>query len=66
MFKVHEEKDAPEGATVIVSGGIAQKRAGVWYSGMEEPMFSRPIQWNVTWWAEIYYGEKPPKMDEES
>ena len=38
---------------VLVSGGIAQYRKGVFLSGMEDPQFRREIQWNVTMWAEI-------------
>lgn len=35
---------------VIVHGGIAQYRNGVFYTGMETPQFRRPIQWAVTHW----------------
>jgi len=38
---------------VIVPGGMAQYRGGLWYSGMEEPMFQRPIQWEVTRWMQL-------------
>lgn len=42
-----------EGKAVIVAGGLAKYRRGVWYSGMEEPPFSRPIEWEVEWWMPI-------------
>jgi len=39
-----------EGQIVFVGGGVAQYRDGVFYTGMEDPRYERPIQWNVTWW----------------
>ena len=51
---------APEYTTVFVAGGIAQKRNGVWFTGMEEPMFQRAIEWPVTVWMPL---PAPPKQD---
>lgn len=42
-----------EGQFVIVEGGIAQYRDGVFYTGMEEPRYTRPIQWAVAWWLPL-------------
>ena len=39
-----------DGEPVLVSGGTAVWRDGVWYTGMEEPLFQRPIEWKVTHW----------------
>lgn len=39
--------------TVLVAGGVAQYRSGVWYTGMEEPLFRRPIEWPVTYWMPL-------------
>lgn len=48
------ENTAPKGVPVIVSGGIAMKKTGgLWYTGMEEPMYQRPIQWEVKGWMPI-------------
>ena len=44
------EREPDEGQIVGVDGGIAQYRNGVFYTGMEEPKFTRPIQWEVKWW----------------
>lgn len=41
------------GQTVLVSGGTAQLKNGVWYTGMEEPLFRRPIEWTVTHWMPL-------------
>ena len=38
---------------VIVHGGIAQYRSGVFYTGMEDPRYQRPIQWLVTHWMPL-------------
>jgi hypothetical protein len=38
---------------VIVAGGVAQYRQGNWWTGMEEPLFQRRIQWKPTWWMPI-------------
>lgn len=44
----------PKGVPVIVCGGVAMlKTGGVWYSGMEEPLFQRPLEWTPKWWAAI-------------
>lgn len=42
-----------EGQIVFVEGGVAQFRSGVFYSGMEEPKYHRPIQWSVEWWLSM-------------
>jgi len=28
-------------------------RNGVWFSGMTEPLFKRPLTWDPKWWARI-------------
>ena len=40
----------PPNTTVIVPYGIARLRDGVWYTGMEQPLFMREIKWPVTHW----------------
>ena len=49
-----------DGQIVIVAGGIAQYRDGVFYTGMEEPMYQRPIEWSVTWWEPLRYQTSAP------
>ena len=45
---------APKGVPVIVAGGVAmQKTGGEWFTGMEEPLYQRPLQWEPTWWMPI-------------
>jgi len=45
---------APKGVPVLVAGGVAMKKTGgQWFTGLEEPLFQRPIEWKVTWWAPI-------------
>ena len=45
---------APKGVPVLVAGGIAMlKTGGVWYSGMTDNPFTRPLNWEPKWWAEI-------------
>jgi hypothetical protein len=39
---------------VFVDGGVAQFRDGVFYTGMEDPRYTRPIQWEVKWWLPIF------------
>ncbi len=52
---------APEnGRIVFVHGGVAQYRDGVFYTGMEDPRWARPIQWVVEWWLPI---EKDPRAE---
>jgi len=52
---------APKGAPVLVAGGIAMKKTGgQWFTGMEEPAFEHPIQWEVKWWAPIPEQNEPP------
>jgi len=44
----------PVGVCVIVAGGVAKiKEDGIWYTGMEEPVFERPLEWSPKWWAKI-------------
>ena len=38
---------------VLVSGGTAMFFDGAWYTGMEEPLFRRAIEWKVTHWRPI-------------
>ena len=47
-------ESAPKGAPVLVAGGIAMKKTGgVWYSGMTDEPFTRPLNWEPKWWAVI-------------
>ncbi len=43
-----------EGEIVFVQGGVAQYRKGLYYTGMEDPRWERPILWTVTWWYPAY------------
>lgn len=44
----------PKGVAVIVAGGVAMmKTGGEWFTGMEEPLFGRPLEWVPKWWAAI-------------
>ena len=55
------ELDPPvEGQIVLVHGGVAVYRDGVFYTGMEVPQYQRPIQWTVTHWAALPI---PPMAD---
>lgn len=48
------KKMPPEGVPVIVAGGIAMlKTDGKWYTGMEEPLFQRALEWTPKWWMKI-------------
>lgn len=48
------EELPPNGVPVIVCGGVAMmKTGGEWFSGMEEPLFERPLEWTPTWWMKI-------------
>ncbi|KKL78801.1 hypothetical protein LCGC14_2021280, partial [marine sediment metagenome] len=47
------EQMPAEKLPVLVDGGMAMWRDGVWYTGMEEPWFQRPIEWTVRRWAPI-------------
>jgi hypothetical protein len=43
---------APKGAPVLVAGGIAMRKTGnVWVTGMDEPAFTRELNWTPKWWA---------------
>jgi len=45
---------APKGVPVLVAGGIAmRKTGGGWFTGMEEPAFTRELNWEPKWWAFI-------------
>lgn len=50
------------GVPVIVSGGLAmRKTGGEWFTGMEEPLYMRKIEWEVTHWMPL---PAPPKVDD--
>lgn len=52
---------APKGIPVLVAGGIAMKKTGgQWFTGMAEPAFERPIEWEVKWWSPIPQQNQPP------
>ena len=55
MKWIEIDKDGPptENVIVLVSGGTAKYRNGQWYSGMEEPLFCRQIEWEVKCWMPI-------------
>lgn len=45
---------APKGIPVLVEGGLAmQKTGGLWYSGMEEPLYARQLSWKPTHWQPL-------------
>ena len=50
MWIKTSERLPKEHTTVLVSGGVAQFIGGVWYTGMEEPLFRRRIMWPVEYW----------------
>ena len=53
------ESKAPKGVPVIVRGGLAMKKTGgEWFSGMEEPLYQRPLQWKPDCWMFI---PEPPE-----
>ena len=57
-----------QGQYVLVAGGIALQRDGVWFSAMEGVPY-RPIQWTVTHWQPLPSAPKPlltPTDKEES
>lgn len=43
----------PEFQPVIISGGIGMMKHGLWFSGMEYPLYERPLEWKPTWWMKI-------------
>jgi hypothetical protein len=48
------EKLPPKGVPVIVSGGVAMLKTGnEWFTGMEAPLFERPLGWTPRWWMKI-------------
>ncbi len=56
----------PRGAPVLIAGGVAMKKIdGYWYSGMEEPAFTRKLNWKPEWWAAIPSRNDPllPKVN---
>ena len=47
-------RTAPEGAPVLIAGGIAMKKTGgKWFSGMSDEPFTRELNWEPKWWAAI-------------
>ena len=56
MHNWQPEHEAPKNVPVIVNGGTAMKKEdGCWYTGMEEPLFQRPIEWEVKGWMPLPY-----------
>lgn len=54
----------PKGVPVIVAGGTAMlKTGGEWFSGMEEPLYQRPLAWKPQWWARIPTDNDVPPPD---
>ena len=51
-----------ENQVVIVHGGVAQYRQGLFYTGMEDPRYARPILWPVTCWQPL---PEPPPTEEQ-
>lgn len=50
----HPPETAPKGVPVLVAGGVAmRKTGGEWYTGMSDPPFQRPLEWQPKWWAHI-------------
>lgn len=48
------EELPPKGVPVLVAGGVAMmKTGGEWFTGMEEPLFQRPLKWTPKWWMKI-------------
>ena len=56
---------APKGVPVLIAGGIAMKKTGgKWCSGMCEPAFSRELNWEPEWWANLPQQNDPlPALD---
>lgn len=50
-----------ENQIVFVHGGVAQYRDGKFYTGMDDPRYARPIQWDVRWWYPIDADPYPPE-----
>lgn len=49
-----EHNTPPKGVPVLVAGGIAMiKTGGEWFTGMEEPLFTQPLDWEPKWWAHL-------------
>jgi hypothetical protein len=45
---------APKGVAVLIAGGVGMRKTGnEWFSGMSNPPFSRPLEWQPKWWAYI-------------
>lgn len=54
----------PKGIPVLVDGGVAMKKTGgEWFTGMEEPMFQRPLQWEPTFWIPLDAFNEPLRQD---
>lgn len=44
----------PKGVPVLVAGGVAMMKTGnEWFTGMQEPLYTRPLIWTPKWWAHI-------------
>mgnify|MGYP006876432774 CR=1 FL=1 len=55
------EEEPPLFTPVLIPGGLAIKKDdGLWYSGMERPLYERPIEWDVPCWMFLL---EPPKGD---
>ena len=53
-MKRYNPELAPKGVPVIIAGGVAMKKTGEeWYTGMEEPLFQRRLEWDPNWWSPI-------------
>lgn len=51
---IRTEDNLPEEDEIVgVLGGIAKYKNGYWFSGTEEPYFTRIIQWEVWSWHRI-------------
>lgn len=49
-----DEELPPKGIPVIVAGGTAMLKTGnEWFTGMEEPLFTRHLEWTPKWWMQI-------------
>ena len=56
---------APKGIPVLVEGGLAMRKTGDdWYSGMESPLYQRPLQWQPKWWQPIPTPPTPGNTEE--
>ena len=54
------DKTPPNGVPVLVTGGVAmRKTGGEWFTGMEDPLYQRPLEWTPEWWAFIPQNIEP-------